>query len=657
MRAHASEEDASQELERATGVWRAATCTRSTRPSAALLLGLVAWTLALRIWVAWPNPTPTRFWDERYSVQNVYRLAASGDLRPANGYHPGLSYLPQALVVLAAERVLGDGAVVRPPGKGRLTPLGYRLCRFVQVAYGVGTALLAFLLARRVLGATGGLIAALLLAGMPWHLRQSVIFKPDILLILMTLAVLLCAARLLERASLKRVAVLSIALGASLASKFNAAPLVVPAVVAVVWASHGASGGRLEKLLRSLGCLMAGATVTLIACSPFLVLEPSLYAQDFGVTMDDYEAKADRAGVSRWSMPAHALVSLAGWNFHGPVVLVLGLVAMLLPLSRSVRERLSSLQCAVWLVLSSFVLSYVGSYALVTANPSPHNWLVLSPVVCVASAALICVGWRKLVGAAGVWTAGALTTLAVMLSTVPIHQWAYRNAVPATVELAETVLTEALGSSRDRIVASDVVLRPSLAGHAVQDRTLSAASRALIVPAAGWDVAASGAGLDDASPSELDTLLGLDGLVLRSAALEAGDRDRLEEFGFDLRFVEGAPWRARGEDLVVASRRFRLLSRSGWRETGPQGEMDQAEAPSGSWVSFEVASAGRDLRARAGPTSALQPVPCVESSRGGSRKRCVIKRLRSTAKSVRLLQANGSPAAAIGYRALLWQED
>ena len=644
------------------GAWRRIRGDGSSRWVRWALAALLVWGVVLRVWLALPNPTPTRFWDERYSVQNVYRLAATGELRPANGYHPALSYLPQALVIAAVERALGEGSVVRPPRQGRLTPLGYRLCRLVQVAYAAASVLLLFLLARKLLGATGGLAAAWLLLVTPWHLRQSVIFKPDILLILMTVAVLLGSVRVLERPSTVRVLVLGATLGASLASKFNAAPLVVPAALAVVVAGlrEGRHGARLA---RDLAALALASALVLLAISPYLALEPSLYRQDFAVTLDDYEVKAERVGATGWSMPAHAVRSLAGWNFHGPAVSTLALVGLLLPANPRARAVLSRLHQDAWLVLSSFFIAYVGLYALVTANPSPHNWLVLSPVICIVGGAVVSLLVDALSSRLGPSLFGrrcamSIVVLLMLLVSWPAHRWAYLSGTPTTAELAESLISEQIGGSRDRIVGSAVPLRPTLAGHAVQDRTLDAASRALILPLdepLSASLASESITPGHRSAYGLDRIRGLDALVLRATDAPSSLLTDLEELGYEIRTVHPTLGHSRGDELIVATRVFRLVERSSWRETRSGGELGLDRAPPGRWVSLEVASAGRPLDLVLAAEDAAS-LPCEESNRGGARSRCIVVRSEGELEGARLVSRDGKPSGQIGFRVLAWEE-
>jgi dolichyl-phosphate-mannose--protein O-mannosyl transferase len=154
------------------------------------LAALLVWSFALRAWAAGFDLTAERFWDERYGFQNIEALLATGSPRPANGFHPSLSYLPQAALLAASEglyQATGREAFRVRLGNGLFTPTAYLLARLLQALFGTLSLLLTYLIGRRLFSAKVGLGAALLLSVVPWHIRQSVIFKPDILLVLTTL--------------------------------------------------------------------------------------------------------------------------------------------------------------------------------------------------------------------------------------------------------------------------------------------------------------------------------------------------------------------------------------------------------------------------------------------------------------------------------------
>jgi hypothetical protein len=222
---------------------------------------LLAWSLALRVWLATPRLDGSRFWDESYGVYNVYGLLARGQLRPLNGYHPGLSYLPQAALLGASEglhRLTGRPAFAVIAGEKELTPTGYLLCRLVQALAGTLSLYLTFSIGRRLASPGVGLAAALFLALVPWHLRQSVIFKPDIELVACSLLALRASLAAADRPDGRTSLAAGAAVGLALAAKFNAAPAAVPLGIALLggggWRRGRRWGAQPPRRWRSSRC-------------------------------------------------------------------------------------------------------------------------------------------------------------------------------------------------------------------------------------------------------------------------------------------------------------------------------------------------------------------------------------------------------------------
>src|SRR5260370_32539083 len=113
-------------------------------------------------------------------------MLVDGQPRPANVSHQGLSYLPHAALLAASEglhRLTGRAVFGAFAGDDDLSPTGYFLCRLLQALAGTLSLYLTYRIGRRLDSPATGVTAALLLSAVPWHLRQSVIFKPDILLV------------------------------------------------------------------------------------------------------------------------------------------------------------------------------------------------------------------------------------------------------------------------------------------------------------------------------------------------------------------------------------------------------------------------------------------------------------------------------------------
>ena len=83
---------------------------------------MVLWSLTLSLWFASWRLNGGRFWDERFSVWNIRSVLETDSLRPDNGFYQSLSYLPQALLLAAGERLheaTGNDLFARPSAKTR----------------------------------------------------------------------------------------------------------------------------------------------------------------------------------------------------------------------------------------------------------------------------------------------------------------------------------------------------------------------------------------------------------------------------------------------------------------------------------------------------------------------------------------------------------
>lgn len=508
-----------------------------------LLALLLTWSCALRVWLTTPDLTSRRFWDERFGIENIRGLLVDRELRPANGFHPGLSYVPHAALCAVSEALHGlTGREIFAifPASGDMTPTGYFLCRLLQALAGTLSIYLTYRIGRQLFSPGVGLLGALLLAIAPWHLRQSVIFKPDILLVATSLFAFDRSLAAAARPTRSRFLQAGGAIGLALASKLNAGPIAFPLMTAAL-----AGGGWRER--RSWGWLiLAGlaAVAVFLVFTPFLVLDPALYFQDFGHTLRDYERKGIERGGSHFHVLAHGVESLLSGTFHGPLIGLLGLAGLALLILLAWRKRFGPDRME-WLgpaMIASYVLGYSLLYTWSTLNPSEHNWLPVVPFTSLGAAWLLVRSRDWLVdrfpllrhrAAAG--SAGVVLAAGAVLLAAPMTAAAYRDAVPTTRELAGELLMARLRPLQGRIVLTE----------RSGDRTslLSGRTRAIVQNAerlSAW------------SPAELDLA---DAVVFPAVRLNGTGselyRGRLAAGGAETVRIAPSPFRARGSELVV----------------------------------------------------------------------------------------------------------
>ncbi len=433
----------------------------STRAVWILLTLLLIWAFGLRVWDASQGLHAGRFWDERYGLENIGSLLKGRGFQPANGYHPSLSYLPQALVLWVSEslhELTGNPrfAVFAPRG---FTPTTYFLCRLTQAIMGTLSLFLTFLIGRQLAGNRVGLVGAFLLAVVPWHIRQSVIYKPDILLVLTTLIAFWLSLRVVARPSLGRYLLAGLAVGVALSSKFNAGPIAIPLTVGALWL---ASRDR-----RHLWWLVsAGATslAVFFLLNPYLLFEPEIYRSSFARTLRDYERKGtQRGGGSRINLLVHAVTSLVSSHFHGKLIGALGLVGLIAAPWKSWKTERGSLRSLGWIMLFSYVVGYVVIYAISTANPSEHNWLPLTPFLAICAAWLMIELWQWLASRVSLleqpWVARGACGLLVLFLASAANGYVYRVTVPTTGTVAGKRFLRTLGRVEGRLLYSEVKIR------------------------------------------------------------------------------------------------------------------------------------------------------------------------------------------------------
>src|SRR6185436_6296959 len=416
------------------------------------------------IWLTLPDPTSGRFWDERYGIENIHALIVERTLRPANGFHPGFSYLPHAALCAASEalhHLTGWKVFAVFNEAGPMTPRGYLLCRFLQALAGTLSIYLTWRIGRQLFSPGVGLLGALFLAVVPWHLRQSVIFKPDVVLVAISLFAFDRSLAAAARPAWNRFLQAGGAIGLALASKLNGGPIAFPLVVVAL-----SGGGWRDR--RSWGWLIlagAAAVAVFLLLTPFLLIEPHLYLGDFSRTMRDYARKgARRGGGSHLHVLWHGIESLLSASFHGPVIGALALLGIVLLAVLAFRHRPgeSRLERLGPAMLVSYVVGYALLYSLTTLNISEHNWLPVVPFTALAAAWVLVRGWTWLTARApllrhraAVASPGVVLAAGAVLLAAPMTLSTYRSVVPTTRELAGRLLTERLEPLPGRIVLSE----------------------------------------------------------------------------------------------------------------------------------------------------------------------------------------------------------
>ena len=629
----------------------------------AWLLGLLLlWSLAVRVIFSWPDPTMNRIWDERYNAGNVAAILAEGQLRPVRAHYPTLSYLPHALVLKTWEtarslpglRSTPSAFALAPDGRPYLTPLGVRACRAIQTLVGTASLWVLFLIGRRLFGSSVALLGVLLLSVAPWHLRQSVAFKPDIMLVLAAVVALYAMLAARRSGSLRSYAVAGAMVGATAAAKWNGGALLVPLLATI------ALGGIKDIGLLARRTLVAGAAAAgvLLLLNPWLVLDPDLYRRHLGSTVNQYQERLTNAGSGWFDQPLNVATSLAGSVYFSPVLGACALIGLGWLLVLALRHRRTSgslpgsggsvTTADAWIVLTFFG-GYVAALWTVTRYPKPPNWLILAPVAALAGAWLIgrllaaarstgAAWWRRAAAPALVLIVGAALAAKIQF----VHRTVYDENVPLTTDEAARV-----AGARKPLRGRMFVTELPLGAQAFDPRTWESAFVPTVIRTE--DIAAE-LGAEGANA---------DVLLFPASRLESDQdpvyRELATAAGATLQRFEPGLFRLRGEPVVLVHRRFDPIgppspapfeaAAEGVYEVDVVAPGGTAENPEPSLVSLEIAirTPSRDtveVAVKAGGDR----LPCRLTQKGRARRRCLTPRFPQPTAPIRV---NVEPARDI----------
>jgi 4-amino-4-deoxy-L-arabinose transferase-like glycosyltransferase len=422
----------------------------------AALAAWLLWSLLLRLAFAWPDPTERRWIDERFNVANVVRHLATGELRPENFYYGTASWLPQAWLLAGLERLgLTDSdPSLRTTAGNDLAPRGYHLMRLTMVVYGLLSLGLVFLLGRHLLGPHEALLATILVGSSLRHIQASAVFKPDILLLVGTLAAVLWACRALERPSLGRWALAGLAVGLATAAKLTGWIVALPVALACLVAPP-----RWPQRLQALAVAGGCAAAHYWAWNPWLEATLAALRENQG----HYRHTATGTHLE-------VLLQTAGYpfdaHFLGPVLGALALLGVGL-LVRQVCDPNQPRSARVGRALVVlYPLAFWLLYALSSPRAKPNHFLQVLPFLALWAAAALLWAWQRFAALPmRGWLPQAVAGLALLAVTaVPVtasKTWVYQEAVPTTQEVVARYLQRALGEPlADRLVVVEATAGP-----------------------------------------------------------------------------------------------------------------------------------------------------------------------------------------------------
>lgn len=233
------------------------------------LAALLAFAFAVRLWHGSTGLDSTRYFDEQFSFRNVSALLVDKGLKPANAFYPSLSYLPQTLALLATEalhRVTGiERLAIFGPTADGYTRTAYFVCRALAALFGVLSIAALFALGNRYFSPAVGFLAAVLLAANEPHIFASAIFKPDSLVVWLTLLTFAWGLEAALEPSPRGFSKTGVGIGLAVAAKYTGVGIAISVVAATLWE-------RLREWRRWKLLVVAGVVsiATFAALNPFL---------------------------------------------------------------------------------------------------------------------------------------------------------------------------------------------------------------------------------------------------------------------------------------------------------------------------------------------------------------------------------------------------
>ncbi len=420
---------------------------------------------ALRLWYASSELHITRFEDERYSLENVRKIYFTGDLEPMSGFYPSPVFnLPQVWALKASQwfhERTGKPIFDAMGDNFRLKPTGFFLTRVFPAIYGTLMLPLIFFIGRRLFSDEVGLIAALIMAFLPWCLHSSGYNKPDALLMMAVCLAMHTSLRAVEGGRALDYALAGMSIALAMSAKLTGGLTAVPLIVGTAFFLRRPGRVRRVALLAFAGAVSA---VTFVLTNPFWWA----YLHFIRILQVDY---AGRTAATPWEMPRRVVELHLDKLLFGPLfgaLSLLAFVALVVLWLRGQRVQESTedprLPSALMAMMLAFPFAYTAAYMSQTNFFKPNNFLPVAPFTGLALAWLLHTAWS--------WTASRLssglrlsaTVLASLVLTgvffVPGFRYVERSIVPTTFDVARHWLGQRMRPNVGRTVIRDAWQAP-----------------------------------------------------------------------------------------------------------------------------------------------------------------------------------------------------
>jgi len=409
-----------------------------------VVVGLLLFSAAfgLRLWCGSYGLHSSRHWDESYALDNVRSLIETRSFKPARSYYPSPVFnLPAATIVSTAtgwqDRTEPRWVVYND---GKFRGMAYLLLRGLMALYGAIAVLLLWRVGCLLAGRGVGLLAAVLLAFLPWHIHAGAIFKPDSLLVMTVLLAIWAGLRAIMSRSLWWAALAGFGIALAASAKLTGVLVAAPIAVGLLAADPR------SRLRWSQVAMAAG-----VSAAAFVAMNPywTSYLHFVDGLKSDYAARARWRGWTRVDSLGLTIRLFFERTVHGPMVGALAAFGA----ARAWLDHRSESRTArgAWAVVLLFPPVYAGALLTQTAYFKPNNLLPLMPFTCLFAALAMSWLWRTLSGnivspKLRLLGAGVCLALVFLFGVRPGWRWVYRQVTPSTLDLASDFLRGSMRS-------------------------------------------------------------------------------------------------------------------------------------------------------------------------------------------------------------------
>jgi len=331
-----------------------------------------------------------RLWGLQFGLANPYArpdaevmvLVALGVLKDPNPHFFDwgtlFAYVTAAMyaVFFAIERAVGGAIVDADAARSALPPVLFLIPRVFSAAAGTATIAVLFAAARELFSARTALVAAFLLTVAFLHVRDSHFGVVDVTAAFLTMCAFWAGVRCATQGPTpRRAALTGFLCGLAVSTKYNAAPILLPALVAIVASTIAGRPPNFRLAARATAMLGLFAALGFIVATPYALL--------------DYGSFLTALANVRRHMELGHVVMTRGWEYHAKFTLRYGVgiplfaAAMVGPCTLVVQRRWKAAA-----ILLAFPVSY---YWLVGSGKTVFvRYMVpMVPFLCLGAAVTV----------------------------------------------------------------------------------------------------------------------------------------------------------------------------------------------------------------------------------------------------------------------------